>query len=127
MIRLVLIALLVLLAGCVSTEMKGYMGKDVREVILVNGPPINELDMGDGIRAFQFKWGGGTMVVPQTSRTTGKVNTYGSTAVVNATTTTTGGHVIRNEGCTISYLAKWSDERQGWIVVDYRYPKQLFC
>ncbi|MFC7459476.1 hypothetical protein [Hydrogenophaga defluvii] len=127
MIRLFNFALLALLAGCVSTEMKGYMGKDIREVVLVNGPPINELDMGGGVRAFQFKWGGGTIVVPQTSRTTGQVNTYGNTAVVNATTTTTGGQVIHNEGCTISYLTKWSEERQGWVIFDYRYPKQLVC
>lgn len=127
MIRILAIALLVLVAGCVSTEMKAYMDKDIREVILVNGPPINELDMGGGIRAFQFKWGGGTIVVPQTIRTTGQVNTYGNTAMVNTTTTTTGGQVIHSEGCTISYLARWSDERQGWIIVDYRYPKQLVC
>ncbi|WP_372376335.1 hypothetical protein ACDI35_08680 [Xanthomonas axonopodis pv. cajani] len=80
MSRLIAIAFVAFLAGCASTEMKQYVGKDIREVILVNGPPINELDMEDGVRAFQFKWGGGTVALPQTSQTTGQVSSVGSTA-----------------------------------------------
>lgn len=116
-----------LASGCVSTEMKSFVGKDIREVILVNGPPINAMDMGDGVRAFQFKWGGGSFTVPQTSRTSGNVTMIGNTAWLDSTTITTGGGTFRSDGCIISYLTKWDKAREGWIVTGYRYPKQLVC
>jgi len=50
------VVLLLLLSGCVSTHMKQYMGMDIREVILDSGPPLNAMDMGGGVRAFQFRW-----------------------------------------------------------------------
>src|SRR5690554_4707351 len=54
----------VFLLGCVSTHMKQYLGKDIREVVLDSGPPVNAIDMEGGVRAFQFMWGGGTYRVP---------------------------------------------------------------
>jgi hypothetical protein len=117
----------VLVTGCVSTEMKSYIGKDIREVILVNGPPFNAMDMGDEVRAFQFRWGGGSFTVPQTTRTTGNVTFYGNSAWLNARSITTGGNTFHSEGCIISYLTEWSARSEGWIVTDYRYPKQLVC
>ncbi len=125
--NLMLSLFFVLVTGCVSTEMKSYMGKDIREVMLVNGPPISAMDMGGGVRAFQFKWGGGSFTVPQTTHTTGSVTSYGNSAWLNATSITTGGGTIYSEGCVISYLAEWSNTTEGWIVTDYRYPKQLVC
>lgn len=114
-------------AGCVSTEMKSYMGKDVREAILVSGQPLAAIDMGNGVRAFQFKWGGGTFILPQTTHTTGQVTSYGNSAWLNATSITTGGGTFHSEGCVISYLTEWNERTQGWIVTGYRYPKQLVC
>ncbi|SRR5690554_419607 len=125
--HLIVVLLIALAAGCVSTEMKSYMGKDIREVILVSGPPINALDMGNGVRAFQFKWGGGSFTVPQTTQTTGNVTSYGNSAWLNATSITTGGGTFHSEGCVISYLTEWNEKTEGWVVTGYRYPKQLVC
>lgn len=116
-----------LLLGCVSTHMKQYLGKDIREVVLDSGPPVNALDMGEGVRAFQFRWGGGTYRVPTTTTTTGNVNTYGNSAWFNSTSITSGGGVIHSEGCLISYLTEWDDALKTWIVKDIRYPKRLAC
>ena len=125
--HLLVLLLATVLVGCVSTEMKSYVGKDIREVILVNGQPIAAMDMGNGVRAFQFKWGGGTFTVPQTTHTTGQVTSYGNSAWLNATSITTGGGTFHSEGCVISYLTEWDEKTQGWIVHGYRYPKQLVC
>lgn len=127
LIKLLLALMAIFTIGCVSTEMKSYVGKDIREVILVNGPPFNAIDMGGGVRAFQFKWGGGTYTIPQTTRTTGEINSYGNNTWLNSTSITTGGGTFHSEGCVISYLTEWSAQTQGWIVTGYRYPKQLFC
>ena len=57
-VRVFVATLIIFLAGCASTEMKSYIGQDIREVILTNGQPIGAIEMGNGTRAFQFMWGG---------------------------------------------------------------------
>ena len=126
--KVAFIALLsVLLLGCVSTHMKQYLGKDIREVVLDSGPPLNAMDMEGGVRAFQFRWGGGTYRVPTTTTTTGSVSTSGNSAWFNSTSITSGGGVVHSRGCLISYLTEWDDVRETWIVRDIRYPKRLVC
>ena len=107
--------------------MKQYMGKDIREVVLDSGPPMNAMDMGDGTRAFQFRWGGGPVVIPQTTTTTGSVTSVGNASWFNARSITSPGGVVTTEGCIITYLSKWDASRDTWIVSGYRYPKGLFC
>jgi hypothetical protein len=126
--RLAVVVLVAVAAiGCASTHMKQYLGKDIREVVLDSGPPINAFDMSDGTRAFQFRWGGGTYVIPQTTTTTGSVTAVGNSAWFQSQSIATGGGVVTSEGCVITYLARWDQQRQSWIVSNYRYPKGLVC
>lgn len=120
-------ALVVLLIGCASTHMKRYMGKDVREIAIDNGPPINVFDFGDGRRVFQWRWGGGTFVVPGTTTVTGSTTAIGNTAWYSATALSTPSAVISSEGCILSYIARWDPARDAWIVTEYRVPRQLVC
>ena len=117
----------VAILGCASTHMKQYLGKDIREVVIDSGPPINAFDMGDGTRAFQFKWGGGTYVVPQSTTTTGSVTAVGNSAWYQSHSISTGGGVVTSEGCVITYFATWHQQKDSWIVSNYRVPKQLVC
>jgi len=48
-----LVALLVA-AGCAANTMRGYVGQDIRAVVLAYGPPVGEIDLGGGTRAFQW-------------------------------------------------------------------------
>ena len=107
--------------------MKQYMVKDIRDVVIDSGPPINVFDMGDKRRAFQFYWGGGSYVVPQVATGSGSATTLGNTTWYSATALATGGGMVTSEGCLITYLTQWDESRQAWIVDEYRYPKQLFC
>jgi hypothetical protein len=122
---LVVSVLLAAASGCVSTHMRGFMERDIRDVIVRSGPPINALDMGDGRRAFQFHWGGGAVVVPQT--TTATMTTTDGVSVWLSRASITTPAVFVSEGCIITYFARWNEERNGWIVVDYTYPKRLVC
>ena len=77
--RTVLVSSVVaLLTGCASQIMQGYVGKDVREVMLDYGAPANAFDMGDGRRAFQWVIGS-SYTTPVSAKTTGNVNAIGST------------------------------------------------
>lgn len=120
----ILLVAVALLTGCASSYMKQFIGKDIREIIVADGPPMNQFDMGDGRRAFQWYWGGGTFVTPQT--TTGTVTDVGGgSAFVNATTT--GGHVVSSRGCLVTYFAVRDEAKQAWIVKDIAYPDRLVC
>ncbi len=119
--------ILVVITGCASTHMKQYIGKDVREIIIDSGPPINAFDMGDGRRAFQFRWGGGTYVMPQTTTVTGSATAIGNTSWYSGSAITSGGGAVTSEGCILTYFARWNSERKAWIVTEYRVPKQLVC
>jgi len=121
--RLVLVVAVLMLAACVSTHMKQFVGKDIREVMVADGPPTNQFDMGDGRRAFQWYIGGGTYVMPQT--TTGTVTNIGNQAFVNATTT--GGHVVSSAGCLVTYFARYDAAKNAWIVREFSYPDRLVC
>src|ERR1700733_4258195 len=43
-----------LLVGCVADTMRSYVGRDIREVELSYGPAVNQIDLGNGTRAFQW-------------------------------------------------------------------------
>jgi hypothetical protein len=34
--------------------MRSYVGQDIKAVELAYGPPVNQIDLGNGIRAFQW-------------------------------------------------------------------------
>lgn len=104
--------------------MKQYVGKDIREVILDDGQPIDAIDMGDGVRAFVYPFGGGTYVMPSVSTTSGSVSRSGW---LSATTITSPGGVIDVPPCRMTYFARWDAARGGWIIHEYRIPKQLAC
>jgi predicted small secreted protein len=52
--KLVLALCVLLLAACAADTMRGYIGQDIRAVELTYGPPANQIDLGNGTRAFQW-------------------------------------------------------------------------
>ena len=107
--------------------MKRYVGKDIRYVVVDNGPPIYAFDMGDGQRAFQWTWGGGTYRVPQVEISTAIGTAFGPSVWLTATKITTGGQTVESQGCIITYFARWNAEQNAWFIVDYSYPRRLVC
>lgn len=114
--------LFLLVSGCVSTEMKSYVGKDIREVILTNGQPIGVLDMGEGSRAFQFIWGG----FSQTAVTSNSTTQINGDWLGKASVQSSGSAFVAS-GCVISYVTRWDEKRKSWIIFDYRYPDKIVC
>jgi hypothetical protein len=121
-----IIAAMFALTGCASVHTEEYVDRDIRQVILDNGPPINAIDMGDGTRTFQFKFGGGSIVAPQVTATGAPITKSDSDAwFQSAPITTSGGQRVVNDDCVSSYLTKWDGEV--WRVLSYRIPKQRVC
>jgi hypothetical protein len=120
--RLHLIAVCCLATACASTEMKGYVGSSISEAFIDYGKPEAVFDLPDGRRAFQFRWGGGSGVVP--GRTSTQIT--GNDAIgYNVTTVGTPAMAFASEGCLITLIA----HRKGndYIVDEYRIPKRLVC
>lgn len=55
------------LVGCVSDQMKQFIGKDISKVMVEHGRPNNVFKMPDGRKAYQFYWEGGTFGLRQTT------------------------------------------------------------
>ena len=110
-------ALVILVAGCAAETMRGYVGQDIRAVVLAYGPPANEVDLGGGARAFQ--WSKTSVdTTPVSAVTTTERDRRGrrttQTQLVGGTQTVTH--------CLYTFLAAWDPRRDGWIVTGFRQP-----
>jgi len=130
---IILFTMVFALIGCASQIMQGYVGKDVRAVMLDYGPPANAFDMGDGRRAFQWVINS-SYTTPTYATTTGTVNTVGSVnslgnyssvnanSWVNSNTVITGGQTISSR-CVYSLFGRWNESRNGWELVGFQQPR----
>ena len=114
---LAICAFAILVAGCVADTMRGYVGQDIRAVVLAYGPPANEVDLGGGTRAFQ--WSKTSVdTTPVSAVTTTDKDRKGRrttrTQFVGGTQTVTN--------CLYTFLAAWDPRRDGWIVTGFRQP-----
>lgn len=114
---LAICALVILLAGCAADTMRGYVGQDIRAVELAYGPPANQIDLGNGVRAFQ--WSKTSVdTTPLSAVTTTEKDRKGRrttrTQFVGGTETVTN--------CLYTFLASWRPQQGGWIVTGFRQP-----
>ena len=120
--KLLLVSLgLSILTGCVSTEMKSYVGKSIEETFISYGKPENVFEFPDGRRAYQFRWGGGSFATP--AKGTAIATSVGNVTTVQ--TTSTPATIMNSPGCLITYIAR--DGGNGFVIEEYRYPKRLVC
>lgn len=111
-----LFALALVLSGCATQVLQGYVGKSVTEPMLDHGRPSNVFDLPDGTRAFQWKknsYGAIPITTPTTS------NIYGPGGWATVTTTSTSYAPYSNQ-CTYTLIAQPSGK--DWVVVSYREP-----
>jgi hypothetical protein len=107
--------------------MKAFVGHDIRDVFIEDGPPVHAFDLNDKRRVFQFYWGGGTVSLPSSTTTYGTGHLIGNTVYTTSDSITTGGGTYTSKGCLISFITRWDEDKKGWIVEEYRYPDRLVC
>ncbi|MCV2881991.1 hypothetical protein [Actibacterium sp. XHP0104] len=118
-LRIVAVAVAFFVSGCASQIMESYVGKDITEVIVKYGPPMNMLEMPDGRKAFQWRVDS-NVVLPST--TTYNATTYGN--VTTGYATTTGGYVGSSR-CVYTLYAK-ENAQDSFTVIGYEKPT-LMC
>ena len=107
----------VLLAACVADTMRGYVGQDIRAVMLAYGPPANEIDLGGGARAFQWS------KISVDTTLLSPVTTTEKDRKGRKTTQTEyvgGNQTVTN--CLYTFLTARDPQRDGWIVTGFRQP-----
>jgi predicted small secreted protein len=110
-------AVVLFTAACVADTMRGYVGQDIRAVMLAYGPPANEVNLGGGARAFQWSKTSVDTTPPMPVTTTErdrKGRRITRTRYVGGTQTVTD--------CLYTFLAAWDPRRDGWIVTGFRQP-----
>lgn len=110
-----LIVVCLFVAGCASQVMEGFVGKDITEVQLQYGPPINAIDMPDGRKAFQWRFDSTTMM-PMTTNYTA----YGSGNIVSGTAYSYGGGVFTTP-CFYTLFAR-PNSNKSYTVVGFQKP-----
>src|ERR1700761_7432086 len=114
-------AILLLMSGCAADTMQGYIGKDIRAVELDYGPPVNQIDLGGGTRAYQ--WSKTTV----SSTPVSAVTTTSKDKKGRRTTDTQyvgGDQSVTN--CLYTFLTTWDAPQGRWIVTGFRQPS-LSC
>ena len=106
-----------LLAGCAADTMRSYVGKDIRTVQLDYGPPIGEVDLGGGTRAFQWQ------KISVDTTPVSAVSTTDKDKKGRATTETQfiGGNQSVTK-CLYTFIAAWNPQQNAWIVTGIRQP-----
>ena len=110
-------AFAVLVAGCATDTMRGYVGQDIRTVALAYGPPANEIDLGGGTRAFQWN-----KVSVNTTPVSAVTTTEKDRKGRRITHTQFVGGTQTVSDCLYTFLAAWNPRRDGWIVTGFRQP-----
>lgn len=112
--RLLLICLVV--AGCATAILDGYVGKSISEPILDYGPPVNVLELPDGRKAFQWAVNS-SGVIPVTNYSSGTAWTGATSTYVTGTSTS---YVPYSNRCVYTLYAR--PQGEDWIVTGYRQP-----
>ena len=94
--------LALMLGACASQFANSYIGKDSVVLELENGKPVNIVELPDGMRSFQYYWGGESVVIPGT-----------------------GVAGLGSPGCLINFIAERRGDR--WFVVKTQWIDRIVC
>lgn len=113
--KAIVIGALLFVAGCASSIMQSYVGKDVTEAAMDYGPPAGVMDLPDGRRAFMWNMTQ-SMTTPQT--TNYSANAYGNW--ITGTATTYGGGTSTWQ-CTYTLIGQ-KNSKGSYTITSFRAP-----
>jgi hypothetical protein len=105
------------LTGCVADKMRSYVGQDIRAVELNYGPPTNQIDLGNGTRAFQW-----TKISVDTTPVSAVSTTDKDRKGRKTTQTQFIGGDQSVTRCLYTFIAASNPRGDGWIVTAIREP-----
>ena len=114
---LALYAVAASLISCTADQMRTYIGQDIRMVELSYGPPINQINLGNGTRAFQWQ---------KISVETTPVSAVSTTEKEKKGRRTTQTQYIGGDTsvtkCLYTFITMWNPQANGWVVTGIREP-----
>jgi hypothetical protein len=114
---LALCAMTVWLSGCAADKMRSYIGQDIRAVELDYGPPSNQIDLGNGTRAFQW-----TKISVNTTPVSAVSTTDKDRKGRKTTQTQFIGGDQSVTRCLYTFITARSPRTDGWIVTAIQEP-----
>jgi hypothetical protein len=97
--------------------MQSYVGQDIRNVELAYGPPANQIDLGNGARAFQW-----SKISVDTTPITAVSTTDKNKKGRKTTQTQFIGDDTTVTRCLYTFITTWNQPTNGWIVTGIRQP-----
>lgn len=119
--KILLLSFVVLLFGCASQIMSGFVGKPMTAVVSQYGFPVSAFDLDSNKRAFVWQLNN-SVVVPGSSSTTGMV--VGNQIFAN--TYTTPAHTSSFSCAYVLHAEKTRSDIEGpeaWTIVGFEKPK----
>ncbi len=107
----------ILLVGCVADKMRSYVGQDIRQVELAYGPPVNQIDLGNGTRAFQW-----AKISVDTTPVSAVTTTDKDSRGRKTTQTQFVGGDQSVTKCLYTFITAWNPSGNGWVVTGIREP-----
>jgi hypothetical protein len=114
---LILNVIAILLVGCVADKMRSYVGQDIRQVELAYGPPVNQIDWGNGTRAFQW-----AKISVDTTPVSAVTTTDKDSKGRKTTQTQFVGGDQSVTKCLYTFITAWNPSGNGWVVTGIREP-----
>ena len=111
----------VLLTGCASDIMKGYVGQPLQAAMVDYGPPSNAFDMGDGRRAFQWAMAS-SYTTPTYVQNQGSATPLGNAVWWTQNTQIIGGQTVETS-CNYTLYGRWDDSANVWRIEGFEKPK----
>ncbi len=123
------LGLLVLLAACVSSELKPFVGKSLADAIVEKGPPSFAVQLSE--RETAFVWNRKeTYIIPGNTSVTGSAYVFGTTTLFRANSFTSPT-LYGESSCNLTLVAEKNSSGlegpAGYTVTRYIVPKQLIC
>jgi hypothetical protein len=105
------------LTACAADTMRSYIGQDIRAVELTYGPPANQIDLGDGSRAYQWR-----RVSVDTTPVSAVTTTEKDRKGRKTTQTDFVGGQQTVTNCLYTFITTWNPPQNGWVVTSIRQP-----
>ncbi len=97
--------------------MRSYIGQDIRAVELAYGPPVNQIDLGNGMRAFQWQ-----KISVDTTPVSAVTTTDKDKKGRKTTQTQFVGGDQTVTRCLYTFITNRNPQGNGWIVSGIREP-----
>jgi hypothetical protein len=116
-LTLTLCVLAAMLAGCAADKMRSYIGQDIRSVELSYGPSANQIDLGNGTRAFQW-----AKISVDTTPVSAVTTTDKDRKGRKTTQTEFIGGDQTVTRCLYTFITTWNPQANAWVVTGIREP-----